>query len=122
MAALVVLAVYGVLALLNSTGGYLGTDTGAKVITLDRMAEEGTFSPAIGYWAEEWDPDGDYHPLFDTRRSDGGEWVNVTTLPMLIAARPLYAARRVPARPGAPDAWWGACRIRVPGHRSQRGR
>jgi 4-amino-4-deoxy-L-arabinose transferase-like glycosyltransferase len=90
VAALVVLAVYGVLALLNGTGGYLGTDTGAKVITLDRMAEQGTFSPAVGYWAEEWDPDGDYHPLFDTRRNEDGEWVNVTTLPMLIAARPLY--------------------------------
>lgn len=90
VAALVVLAVYRVLAMLNSTGGYLGTDTGAKVITLDRMAEEDTFSPAVGYWAEEWDPDGDYHPLFDTRQNDDGEWVNVTTLPMLIAARPLY--------------------------------
>lgn len=90
MAALVVLAVYVVLALLNSTGGYLGTDTGAKVITLDRMAEQDTFSPAIGYWAEEWDPDGDYHPLFDTKQNSDGEWVNVTTLPMLMAARPLY--------------------------------
>ncbi|MCO8126632.1 hypothetical protein NHL50_05385 [Acidimicrobiia bacterium EGI L10123] len=90
VAVLVVLAVYGALALLNSTGGYLGTDTGAKVITLDRMAEEDTFSPAIGYWAEEWDPDGDYHPLFDTSQNEDGEWVNVTTLPMLIAARPLY--------------------------------
>jgi 4-amino-4-deoxy-L-arabinose transferase-like glycosyltransferase len=90
VAALVVLAVYGVLALLNSTGGYLGTDTGAKVITLDQMAEDDTFSPAVGYWAEEWDPDGDYHPLFDTRQNEDGEWVNVTTLPMLMAARPLY--------------------------------
>lgn len=90
VAALVVLAVYGVLALLNSTGGYLGTDTGAKVITLERMAEDDTFNPAVGYWAEEWDPDGDYHPLFDTLRNEDGEWVNVTTLPMLMAARPLY--------------------------------
>lgn len=90
VAAIVVLSVYGVLAVLNSTGGYLGTDTGAKVITLDRMAEEGTFSPGIGYWAEEWDPDGEYHPLFDSRQNDDGEWINVTTLPMLMAARPLY--------------------------------
>lgn len=90
VAALVVLAVYGVLALLNSTGGYLGTDTGAKVITLDRMVEEGTIRPDVGYWAEEWDPGGDYHPLFDTRQKGDGGWVNVTTLPMLIAAQPLY--------------------------------
>lgn len=90
VAALVVIALYAVLALLNSTRGYLGTDTGAKVITLDRMAELGTNSPAVGYWAGEWDPAGDYHPLFDSRRNNDGEWVNVTTLPMLIAARPLY--------------------------------
>lgn len=90
VAALVVLAIYGVLALLNSTGGYLGTDTGAKAITLDRMVEEGTIRPDVGYWAEEWDPDGDHHPLFDTRRNAEGGWVNVTTLPMLIAAQPLY--------------------------------
>lgn len=90
LAALTVLVVYFSIASLNSTGGYLGTDTGAKVITLDRMAENDTESPAIGYWAEEWDPDGDYHPLYDTRRNADGEWINVTTLPMLIAALPLY--------------------------------
>lgn len=87
---LMVLSVYGALALLNSTGGYLGTDTGAKVITLDRMADGNTFNPAVGYWAEEWDPDGLYHPLLDTLRNEDGEWVNVTTLPMLVAALPLY--------------------------------
>lgn len=91
VAALVVLAVYGALALLNSTGGYLGTDTGAKVITLDRMAENQTLSPDVGYWAEEWDPDGAYHPLYQTRTNASGEWVSVTTLPMLIASVPLYA-------------------------------
>jgi len=90
LAAVVVLAVYAVLVLLNSDGGYLGTDTGAKVITLDRMVEENTIRPDVGYWAEEWDPDGDYHPLFDTRQNSDGGWVNVTTLPMLIAAQPLY--------------------------------
>lgn len=92
VAALVVLAVYALLALTNSTGGYLGTDTGAKVITLDRMVEDGTLRPEVGYWAEEWDPDGDYHPLLDSRRNDEGQWINVTTLPMLVASYPLYAA------------------------------
>lgn len=92
VAALVVLAVYGVLALLNSTGGYLGTDTGAKVATIDAMVEGDSLSPAVGYWAEEWDPDGDYHPLLDTVRNEDGEWINVTTLPMLVAAWPLYDA------------------------------
>jgi len=86
-----VLAVYGLLALANDPGGYLGTDTGAKVATIDAMVEGGTLSPDVGYWAEEWDPDGTYHPLLDTIRNDDGAWVNVTTLPMLVAAWPLYA-------------------------------
>lgn len=88
---LLVLLYLGVIAL-ASPEGYLGTDTGAKVATLDRMVEDSTNRPDVGYWAEEWDPDGAYHPLFDTLRNDRGEWVNVTTLPMLLAARPLYAA------------------------------
>lgn len=90
-AALIVLAVYAVLAVANSTDGYLGTDTGAKVITLDHMVERGTLSPDVGYWAAEWDEDGTYHPLLDTVQNDDGEWINVTTLPMLVAAWPLYA-------------------------------
>ena len=87
----VLLATYAALSLLNDPGGSLGTDTGAKVATLDQMVEDGTASPRVGYWAERWDPDGDYHPLFDTRQNDAGEWINVTTLPMLEAARPTWA-------------------------------
>ena len=90
VAAVVVLAVYAGFALSNSTLGYLGTDTGAKVITLDTMVEQDTARPAVGYWAERWDPDGEYHPLFDTKQNDEDEWINVTTLPMLLAAKPLY--------------------------------
>ncbi len=89
-AALLLLAVYALVAAFHSGEGYLGTDTGAKVITVDRMVEDGTSSPAVGYWAEAWDPDGDYHPLFDSRQNEDGEWINVTTLPMLLVARPLY--------------------------------
>lgn len=92
VAALIVLALYAVLSLANSSGGYLGTDTGAKVATLDHMVDGGTLSPDVGYWAAEWDPDGTYHPLLDTVQNDEGEWINVTTLPMLVAAWPLYAA------------------------------
>lgn len=89
-AAVLLLAVYVGVSFLASSGGYLGTDTGAKVATLDHMVENDTNRPAVGYWAEEWDPRGDYHPLFDSLQNDEGEWVNVTTLPMLILARPLY--------------------------------
>ena len=50
-AGLVLLAVYGLLSLTASPDGYLGTDTGAKVYTLEVMADGGTFDPSIGYWA-----------------------------------------------------------------------
>lgn len=70
--------------------GYLGTDTGAKVATLEVMLDQDTARPHLGYWAERWDPDGSLHPIYDARSVDG-DWVHVTTLPMLELARPLYA-------------------------------
>ena len=53
------------------------------------MDQHGTLDPDIGYWAGRANPSGDLHPLFYTYRV-GGKWVNVTTLPMLYAAYPLY--------------------------------
>ena len=76
-------------SLVLDPGGYLGTDTGGKVATLEVMVDEGSWSPDVGYWAEELDPTGQYHPLFGTRAADDS-WIQVTTLPMIYAARPLY--------------------------------
>src|SRR3546814_20862011 len=73
-----------------SPGGYLGTDTGAKVATLEVMDQRGSAKPQLGYWAEQWDPDGSLHPIYDSDPIDG-EWVHVTPLPMLALARPPYA-------------------------------
>ena len=84
------LLLYVGLSFLDDPGGYLGTDTGAKVATLEVMDRAGTASPDLGYWAEEHDPTGRLHPIYDTHRVDDG-WVHVTTLPMLELARPLYA-------------------------------
>ncbi|MET0903344.1 MAG: hypothetical protein ABWZ52_08895 [Acidimicrobiales bacterium] len=89
-AAAALLLVYAALSLLTNPGGYLGTDTGAKIATLDVMAERGTARPGLGYWAEDYDPEGVLHPIYDSRPVDG-DWVHVTTLPMLEAGLPLYA-------------------------------
>jgi hypothetical protein len=78
------------LTLLVDPRGTLGTDTGAKIATLETMQRDGTARPVVGYWAEEWDPEGIAHPLYQASRNEDGEWVIVTTLPMLQAARPLY--------------------------------
>ena len=74
---------------LLGSSGYLGSDSGGKVATLEANADRSGWSPDIGYWAEAEDPDGSLHPLFSTRRVAAG-WVNVTTLPMVILAQPLY--------------------------------
>ena len=89
-APLLLLGLLVALSALMDPGGTLGTDTGAKVITLETMQRNGTARPVVGYWAEEWDPTGAVHPLYQAGRNDDGEWVIVTTLPMLEAARPLY--------------------------------
>ena len=89
-AAAVVLAIYVALSLFNpSVAGYLSTDTGGKTATLEYMSREGTLTPSVGYWAEEFDPEGQVHPFWFTDRV-GDAWVNVTTLPVLYAALPLY--------------------------------
>lgn len=69
--------------------GTLGTDTGGKLATLGEMDREQTWNPDIGYWASDIDPDGLAHPLYYTTRF-GESYVNVTTLPVLLAAKTLY--------------------------------
>lgn len=86
--ALLLLAYVG-LSLLTDDRGYLGTDTGGKVATLEVMTDLQALDPDIGYWAERWDPQGRVHPLYYTSHI-GPRWVNATTLPVLYAAYPLY--------------------------------
>lgn len=89
LAALVLLGAYVTLSFLNSPDGFLGTDTGAKVATVRVMSERGTFRPDVGYWAVAVDPDGRFHPLIYTERR-GDQFLAVTSLPMVLAARPLW--------------------------------
>ncbi|MGH9156981.1 MAG: hypothetical protein ACRD1K_14325 [Acidimicrobiales bacterium] len=89
LAAAVLLALYGALSFVNDPAGQLGSDSGSKAATLRVMAESGRLDPDLGYWAERWDPAGRVHPFVYTKRIDD-RWVNVTTLPMLYAAYPLY--------------------------------
>ena len=54
------------------------------------MQEDGTATPGVGYWAAEWDPDATVHGLYYTSVVDGN-FVNVTTVPVIELARPLFA-------------------------------
>lgn len=89
LAAIGLLAIYGVLSLANDPHAFLGTDTGGKVATLRAMDARGDLDPDLGYWAERFDPDGLAHPIALNSHL-GDRWVNVTTLPMIFAAAPLY--------------------------------
>jgi hypothetical protein len=90
LACLALFVVYAGLSLaLNDPRGTLGTDTGGKLATLHMMERNGGLDPDIGYWAERYDPRGELQSLHYTYRV-GDKWVNVTTLPMLYTAYPLY--------------------------------
>lgn len=84
------LAIYLLLSLTTTPTAFLSTDTGGKVATLEAMVAEGGWTPDLGYWAEDLDPDGSLYPMANTSQV-GEQWVNVTTLPMIYLARPLYA-------------------------------
>jgi hypothetical protein len=89
LAVIGLLAIYGVLSLANDPHAFLGTDTGGKVATLRAMDARGDLDPDLGYWAERFDPDGLAHPIA-LNYHIAHRWVNVTTLPMIYAATPLY--------------------------------
>lgn len=66
-----------------------GSDAGGKLATVVVMADQGTLVPDVGYWAEAEDPDGEFHPLWNTT-AVGDRWVQATSLPFVVAAVPLY--------------------------------
>ncbi|MEM9464125.1 MAG: hypothetical protein AAGA90_02070 [Actinomycetota bacterium] len=74
----------------TDTMGFLSTDVGGKIATLEAMDRGGTLSPDLGYWAVDADPDGSLYPMWSTAQVED-QWINVTTLPMLLLALPLYA-------------------------------
>lgn len=84
------MAIYLVASFGSDSSAFLSTDTGGKAATLEAMVENDSWQPDLGYWAEHVDPDGSLYPMFGTNRI-GDQWVNVTSLPMLLLARPLYA-------------------------------
>jgi hypothetical protein len=91
LSAAVLFGLYLLLSLNNDPKAFLGTDTGGKVATLRAMDAHHTTDPDLGYWAQRWDPNGKLHPLYYTSHI-GERWINVTTLPALYAALPLYEA------------------------------
>jgi hypothetical protein len=93
VAAIVLFVAYVGLSFLNNPHGYLGTDTGGKMATLEAMTQRGGTSVDVGYWAATDDPTGSLHPLYYTYRitsAGSTQWVNVTTVPAIELAAPLY--------------------------------
>lgn len=128
-AVLVLLVLYGLaLALGDSRAGSVA-DVGGKLATAKVLAEGAAGSLDVGYWAEDLDPDGVFHPLANTE-AFGEDWVQGTSVPyslltgalwrlagptgvallsMLAAAAAAMAAGRLARRLGAGDgrlAFW----------------
>lgn len=90
VACLLLLASYATISVtLNDQRASLGADSGGKLATLRVMSQRDTLDPDIGYWAERYDESGSLHAFVYTRRVDD-RFVQVTTLPMLELALPLY--------------------------------
>ncbi|MEZ5229558.1 MAG: hypothetical protein R2710_23700 [Acidimicrobiales bacterium] len=115
--AVLLLVLYLVCSVFTDGGGYLSTDTGGKVATLDAMAERGDLRPDLGYWAESVDPDGSLYPMYGTLDIDG-QWVNATSLPMIYLALPLYRWGGYELASPGPDARWCGLGVGRRPHRS----
>jgi hypothetical protein len=81
--------VYAAMGMAKDPRASLVSDSGGKLATIRVMDQRADLDPDLGYWAEEFDPAGLAHPMALTMHI-GDKWVNVTTLPMIYAAVPLY--------------------------------
>ena len=86
---LVLLLAYVGLSFAKDSRASMVSDTGGTLATLRAMDARHDLDPDLGYWAEAYDPAGLAHPVAQTDHI-GDRWVNVTTLPMIYAAVPLY--------------------------------
>ena len=85
-----VLGVYLVVNLFTSPDGHLLADPGGKAASLEAMRQRGDWNPDIGYWFQDVDSEGRFFPLERTSRTANGDFVNTTSLTMVLAAKPLY--------------------------------
>ncbi len=90
MAAAALAVVYLAVIVLGDPRAGLISDSGGKLATAQVMAEARTLSPDVGYWAEDLDPEGWFHPLANTERV-GYRWVQATSLPYAAATAGLWA-------------------------------
>ncbi len=84
------LAIYGLVVGLMDPRAHLITDVGGKTATLEAMTQRGDWDPDLGYWFEDTDPEGELFPLDKTSLAPNGQWVNTTSLTMVLPARPLW--------------------------------
>jgi len=89
VAVLLLVLVYMGVALTLDERAYLGTDTGAKVAALRALEGTDLAGPDLGYWAEEYDPEGTVHAFYYVDQFEEG-WFDLSTLPLVYAAYPLW--------------------------------
>lgn len=87
---------YATLVVVLGGRAHLGGDTGGRAAVLAAVdtGEHGHYD--VGYWAMADDPDLALHPLYYTQTLDGRAQ-QLSTLPMVLLARPLFAVGGEPA-------------------------
>ncbi len=121
------LVIYAGLSQLVDPHGYLGTDTGAKVATLDHMTETRTWWPRGPVLGRRRRPRRRRQPYYQARLNDQeAGWVGVTTVPMLPGQAALRRQQAAPGhappharRGGRGDGPPGLARRLIPGYRRQ---
>ncbi len=72
------------------------SDAGGRLATVKTMAEHGSWVPDLGYWAKDLDPLAAAHPIYGTYPY-GEHYVEVTSVPLVVTARPLWQLGGAPA-------------------------
>ncbi len=90
VASVLLVAAYLLIAFLGDPRAGLGSDSGGKLATARVMSEAQTLDPDVGYWAEDADPTGRFHPLVNTEQV-GDTWVQATSLPYSAATSGLWS-------------------------------
>lgn len=112
------LLLYVAVIALGDSRAYSGSDAGGKAASVRVMADRGTDSPDVGYWAARLDPEGLHHGLVNTTVR-GTTYVQSTSLPFTIVESWLWRLGGSPLALALPVA--GGLLAAYAAHRLARG-
>lgn len=93
---LVLLGLYALVIGAGNARAWSGSDAGGRVATVKWMADHHSWTPQVGYWANNLDPAGVHHPLYHSELR-GGRWIQPASVPFLLAGAVLWRVGGAPA-------------------------